>query len=124
MTFTIGKRFSFSASHTLDALADDHPCRRLHGHNYEVEVVSASVEVDERGFVHDYLELAPFKEWLASAVDHRHLNDVLPGQPSAERIAWWCFEWCKANLPSEVASRLVAVRVSETPGTWAEYRPN
>ena len=123
MTFTISKRFAFSASHTLAALADDHPCRRLHGHNYEVEVVSAAADVDERGFVHDYFELAPFKQWLDDAVDHRHLNDLLDGPTSAERLAWWFFEWCKANLPADVATRLVAVRVSETPATWAEYRP-
>ena len=123
MSFGIGKRFSFSASHTLDALPEDHPCRRLHGHNYEVEVISAAPDVDERGFVHDYLELGPFKDWLAAEVDHRHLNDVLDGPASAERLAWWFFEWCKANLPAEVATRLVAVRVSETPTTWAEYRP-
>ena len=123
MSFTISKRFAFSASHTLDALADDHPCRRLHGHNYEVEIVSGAADVDERGFVHDYLDLAPFKQWLDAAVDHRHLNDLLDGPTSAERLAWWFFEWCKANLPADVATRLAAVRVSETPATWAEYRP-
>ncbi|TIO54493.1 MAG: 6-carboxytetrahydropterin synthase QueD, partial [Mesorhizobium sp.] len=28
------------------------------------------------------------------------------------------YEWCKARLP-----QTAAVRVSETPKTWAEYRP-
>ena len=121
--FVISKRFAFSASHTLDGLGEDHPCARLHGHNYEVEVVAEAPEVDDRGFVVDYLELDPVKTFLDAELDHRHLNDVVPGQPSAERLAWWIFEWCKANLPSEVGRHLAAVRVSETPRTWAEYRP-
>jgi 6-pyruvoyltetrahydropterin/6-carboxytetrahydropterin synthase len=121
--FTISKRFSFSASHRLDTLGDDHPCARLHGHNYEVEVVAASSELDEHGFVHDYRLFDPIKDLLDEQLDHRHLNDVLPASPSAEHLAWWIFEWCKANLASRAALALVAVRVSETPKTWAEYRP-
>jgi 6-pyruvoyltetrahydropterin/6-carboxytetrahydropterin synthase len=123
VSFVISKRFEFSASHLLAGLGDDHPCSRLHGHNYRVEVVAAAPDLDERGFVVDYHELSPLRDFLKATVDHRHLNDVVPGQPSAERIAWWIYEWCKGNLPHEVARRLVAVRVSETPSTWAEYRP-
>jgi 6-pyruvoyltetrahydropterin/6-carboxytetrahydropterin synthase len=120
--FTITKRFAFSASHELSALAPDHPCARLHGHNYEVEVVSQADEVDERGFVHDYRDFDGLKRFLDECVDHRHLNDVMPGHPSAERLARWLYEWCAAHLAPEAAARLVAVRVSETPRTWAEYR--
>jgi 6-pyruvoyltetrahydropterin/6-carboxytetrahydropterin synthase len=36
--YTIAKRFAFSASHVIGGLSVDHPCGRLHGHNYEVEV--------------------------------------------------------------------------------------
>lgn len=121
--FTISKRFSFSASHQLLTLGADHPCARMHGHNYEVEVVSAAAELDDDGFVHDYREFDALKRFLDEHVDHRHLNDVVPGPPSAEQLAWWLFDWCKANLPADAAARLVAVRVSETPRTWAEYRP-
>jgi 6-pyruvoyltetrahydropterin/6-carboxytetrahydropterin synthase len=123
VTFTITKRFAFSASHVLEGLGDGHPCARLHGHNYDVEVVAASGELDDRGFVVDYLELDPVKASLDAELDHVHLNDVVPGQPSAERLAWWIYEWCKANLPADVVRHVVAVRVSETPRTWAEYRP-
>src|SRR5262249_12296187 len=34
--YTITKRFAFSASHIIGGLLPDHPCGRLHGHNYEV----------------------------------------------------------------------------------------
>ncbi len=64
--FTISKRFSFSASHELLTLGPDHPCARLHGHNYDVEVVSAAAALDDDGFVHDYRELDVLKRFLDS----------------------------------------------------------
>jgi 6-pyruvoyltetrahydropterin/6-carboxytetrahydropterin synthase len=121
--FVIAKRFSFSASHVLTAVPEDHKCRRLHGHNYEVEVECASPDLDHRAMVVDYLDLDPVKRFIDTTVDHRHLNDVLDGEPTAERLAWWLYESLKGELPADVASRLVAVRVYETPRTWAEYRP-
>lgn len=121
--FTIAKRFSFAASHVLTAVPEGHKCRRLHGHNYEVEVVCAAAELDDSGMVVDYLALDPVGELIARTVDHRHLNDVIDGEPTAERLAWWLYESLKSQLPAEVAGTLVAVRVHETPRTWAEYRP-
>lgn len=121
--FTVSKRFSFSASHVLFGLGEDHPCSRLHGHNYEIEVLAASEELDRRGFVVDFKELDLVKEWVDATLDHRHLNDVMEGQPSAEAIAKLICEWCRASLPAPVAQRIVAVRAWETPKAYAEYRP-
>lgn len=123
MSFAIGKRFSFSASHALTAVPEDHKCRRLHGHNYEIEVVCEAPELDHRGMVLDYFDLDPVKVFVDEVLDHRHLNDVVPGEPTAERLAWWTFDQLRERLPAEVAGRIVAVRVHETPRTWAEYRP-
>ena len=117
--YAIRKRFSFSASHFIGGLAEGHPCARLHGHNYDVEVVLEAEDLDAVGFVRDYRELAALKSFLDEAVDHRHLNDVLGhDRTTAEVIARWLFDWCRARWP-EVS----CVRVSETPKTWAEYRP-
>ncbi|MBA2279721.1 MAG: 6-carboxytetrahydropterin synthase [Actinomycetota bacterium] len=119
--YRISKRFGFSASHVLHGLGDDHPCSRLHGHNYEVEVLAAAPELDERGFVVDFRELDGVKAHIDATLDHRHLNDVLDGQPSAEAIARHLYDWCKANLPVPVAERVTAVRAWETPRAYAEY---
>ena len=121
--FTVSKRFSFSASHVLFGLGDDHPCSRLHGHNYEIEVIAAAEVLDERGFVVDFKELDLVKDWVDATLDHRHLNDVMEGQPSAEAIAKLICDWCRTSLPSAVAERVVAVRAWETPKAYAEYRP-
>ena len=117
--FEIRKRFQFSASHQLQGLPLDHPCGRLHGHNYEVEIVLQSPKLNEHGFVVDYGELRPFKQLLDTMLDHQHLNDVLDFQPSAENLAKWLFERARGMW-----DEVVAVRVSETPATWAEFNLN
>lgn len=117
--YTIARRFAFSASHVIGGLPAEHSCARLHGHNYEVEVVLQSATLDSIGFVRDYHELSALKEYVDKNLDHRHLNEVLGhDQTTSEVIAKWIYDWCKQRWPE-----IVAVRVSETPQTWAEYRP-
>lgn len=116
--FRICKEFHFSASHQLTHLPADHQCARLHGHNYVVMVELAAPTLTADGFVRDYHELAALKHYIDSQFDHRHLNDVFPGPSTAEAMALHFYDWCAARWPETAA-----VRVSETPKTWAEYRP-
>ena len=116
--YQISKEFHFSASHRLDHLPENHPCYRLHGHNYVVELVLRSEKLNADSFVLDYGELEPFKRIIDGELDHRHLNDILPGTTSAECLAEWLFARAKQFWPELV----YAVRVSETPKTWAEFR--
>lgn len=117
--FRIAKQYHFSASHILPQLPADHPCARMHGHNYVVEVELQSETLNYAGFVRDYRELDDLKKYIDETLDHRHLNDVLGDDgTSAESLAKHLYDWCKTRW-AEVA----AVRVSETPRSWAEYRP-
>jgi 6-pyruvoyltetrahydropterin/6-carboxytetrahydropterin synthase len=117
--YTIAKRFVFSASHIIGGVSPEHPCGRLHGHNYEVEVILGAAAVDGVGFIRDYREISALKEFLDATVDHNHLNDVLGhDRTTTEVLCKWLYDWCKARWPE-----VIAVRVSETPRTWAEYRP-
>lgn len=119
MRYTISKDFHFSAAHHLVGVPNDHPCRRPHGHNYVVRLVLAADEVDARGFVVDYNELAAFKRYIDAKLDHRDLNQVLPdlhGNTTAENIALHLYEWAAQRWPETWA-----VAVSETPKTWATY---
>jgi 6-pyruvoyltetrahydropterin/6-carboxytetrahydropterin synthase len=114
--FTISKQFHFCASHIIEGVPEDHPCGRLHGHNYLVEIVLKCENLDQIGFVVDYHELKPFRDLLDQELDHRHLNDILPGSTSAESIAYYLYQRAKKLWP-----QVFAIRVSETPKTWAEY---
>jgi len=117
--YRITKEFAFSASHRIGGLPSDHPCARLHGHNYAVVVELSGSTLDTVGFVRDYHELAALKSYIDDTLDHRHLNEVLGDDcVTAERLARHLYDWCVARWPETSA-----VRVSETPKTWAEYRP-
>ncbi len=116
--YKITKQFHFSASHILLGLPDGHPCGRLHGHNYVVEIELSWRLLNEVGFVKDYGDLKVVKEFIDNHWDHQHLNDVLQANPTAENIAFILFRKCRKMGLNQMS----AVRVSETPKTWAEYR--
>lgn len=116
--FIISKEYHFSASHIIEGLPEDHPCSRLHGHNYVVELVLAAEKLNSVGFVVDFGDLKPFKKIIDDELDHRHLNDVLDGPTTSEHIALYLYNRVKDMWP-----QIRSVRVSETPKVWAEYWP-
>jgi 6-pyruvoyltetrahydropterin/6-carboxytetrahydropterin synthase len=116
--YRISKQFSFSASHVLHLLGKDHPCARMHGHNYVVTVHLKAGDLDRYGFVKDYKALKSVKQYIDETLDHRHLNDVIPEHPTSENIARFLFEHFKPEIPE-----LYAVEVSETPQTSCIYEP-
>jgi 6-pyruvoyltetrahydropterin/6-carboxytetrahydropterin synthase len=122
--FRIGKRFSFDAAHVLHGLPAEHKCGRLHGHTYTVEIELSATGLAGPGFVVDFAELAAFGQYVKDVFDHRLLNDVLNVEPTSERLAEHFYDWCRDRLPAPAAAAMVAVRVSETPSTWAEYSPS
>lgn len=89
MNWKICKKFSFDAAHKLNGLPPGHKCGNLHGHTYTVEVEFSSEDLDEYGFVVDFGDLAPIKQLIDGAFDHRCLNDVVPEgyNPTAENLA-------------------------------------
>ncbi len=131
---TMTQSFEFAAAHRLyvpDLSDDDN--RRIfgkctnpngHGHNYLLEITIAGEPDPLRGTLVDLPAFeAVVKERVLDRFDHRHLNADCPEfaalNPSVEnitRVIWGllvdAFERC----------RLHAVRVWETPKTFAEYR--
>jgi len=116
--YRISKRFSFSASHVLDHLPADHPCARMHGHNYIVTVHLKSETLDEYGFVKDYKSLNTVRRFIDETLDHQHLNDCMSEPPTSENIARFLYERFKPEIPE-----LYAVEISETPQTSCIYEP-
>ncbi len=123
MSTRISKRFTFEAAHQLRGLPAGHKCGRQHGHSYSVEVILVATELSGPGFVADFAALDPVRKHLDEVYDHRVLNEVLDVEPTSENLARLLFDWCTANVPLPGTAAFEAVRVSETPATWAEYRP-
>lgn len=126
--WTICKRFEFSSAHHLPHLPADHPCARPHGHNYVAEVVLECRDLNTWGFVCDFRELDAVKRWLDTVWDHRDLNALAEGthrpvHTTSEALAMFLY-YKVGELMPEVAPLLAEVRISETPKTWASFRPD
>jgi len=116
--YKISKQFSFSASHILNFLSKDHPCARLHGHNYVITLHLQAKNLDKYGFVKDYNSLKTVEKYIEDSLDHRHLNDIIPDHPTSENIAKFIYNRFIQEIPE-----LYAVEVSETPKTSCIYEP-
>jgi 6-pyruvoyltetrahydropterin/6-carboxytetrahydropterin synthase len=116
--FRISKTFEFSAAHRLDGLEQGHPCGRMHGHNYVVELFLEAPNLNSAGFVRDYRELDQFKQWLDTTFDHHLVNEVIT-QPTAELMAMHIY-----HRAASIYHEVVAVSVKETGKTTAIYAPH
>jgi len=117
--FTIRKSFAFSAAHHLLGLPATHQCARFHGHNYVVVVELANNKLNDIGFVQDYGEMKPIKEYIDKTLDHRDLNEIIPvSNPTAENMAFYFFHYFRDHLGFK---NIKAVEVSETPLTNCRF---
>jgi 6-pyruvoyltetrahydropterin/6-carboxytetrahydropterin synthase len=113
----IFKKFTFEASHSLPLLPEGHPCRKLHGHSFRVEIRARGPVPDESGWVMDFAELDAAVRPVLGQLDHAHLNEVEGlGNPTSERIALWLWRRLKPALPG-----LSRVEVMETETTGCVY---
>lgn len=148
-SFRVAKQFTFDAGHRLTSHPE--LCRHPHGHTYRVEVVLEAPVLDANAMVCDYKALSLLVRQVLKQLDHAmilHRQDplcqvlqeagervvVLEEEPTAEVLARHLFAEIRATLagaaaePERIAPyrwrqevRLVAVRLWETPTTWAEY---
>lgn len=98
-TMLIEKEFVFDSAHFLPLVAQDHKCRKLHGHTYKI-VVGVEGEPNEQGWIIDFAEISAAVQPILNRIDHTLLNAV-PGldNPTAENIAVWIYNEIKKILP-------------------------
>lgn len=123
------RRYSFSAAHSLTHVGPEHKCGRVHGHNFEVEIVITAdggfhgPEGDHRDeWVVDFAEVDALWKRFHEEFDHRSLNDVFEkASPTSENVACFIYRrfaeamaaaggpWATPQRP-----RLAQVSVNET----------
>ena len=94
--------FSLACARFLPALPDDHPCRRVHGHTFDVRVVLRGGLDPARHWVVDFADVERiWRQRVHEVLDHRLLND-LPGleHPTSERLVLWLRDALQPVLPA------------------------
>jgi len=109
-TMQVFKEFQIEAAHLLPNLPDDHKCRRLHGHSFQV-LVKIEGEIDPvPGWVMDFAEIGRAFQPLFNQLDHSYLNEIEGLEnPTSENLARWIWQRLKPGLPS-----LYSIQVKET----------
>ncbi len=111
----------FAAAHLLRGYPGI--CSRLHGHNWKVDVVVVSSELDEIGMGMDFRDIKAATNALIGALDHRNLNDLPPFDkinPTAENISAYIFKGLSKELNNERV-QMDSVTIWETERACVTY---
>jgi len=95
-------------------------CEALHGHNWKVEVIVQSKNLDKRGMIMDFKELKAKLKAILSLLDHKHLNNIAyfkKKNPTSENIARFIHQ----NISKKKKKKKIRVSVWETPNSCAVF---
>jgi 6-pyruvoyltetrahydropterin/6-carboxytetrahydropterin synthase len=111
----------FAAAHSLRNYPGE--CKNVHGHNWKVEIIVRSEDLDSIGLSLDFKSMKKETEDLLDTLDHHYINEVPPFHtlnPSAENIARWLYESLskRLNTPQVGVAR---VNVWENDRSCASY---
>jgi len=112
---------SFSAAHFLREYKGK--CESLHGHNWKVEVIAATPELNALGMAMDFNDLKKAAREVLETLDHKNLNDIeyfKKTNPSSENIARYIYLHLKPQTEMHKC-RLHEVGVWETDTSCAVY---
>ena len=97
MEMSLSVDFRICASHALPH--SNGPCRRLHGHNYRIQVTVAGLPDPKDGMIRDFDEVKRTTwDQVLCKLDHAHLNELVEN-PTAENLVLWIWERLAPILP-------------------------
>ncbi len=108
---------NFSSAHNLRAYKGK--CEALHGHNWKIEAVAESEDLDKIGMVMDFKLIRNGLNNILEKLDHKYLNKIKPfdkTNPTSENIARFIYETLKPKLAG-----LKSITVWENPTSCATY---
>ena len=90
---------TFSSAHNLRGYKGK--CEDLHGHNWIVEIVVKSEQLDDIGMVLDFKYLKKKLSVILEKMDHKYLNKLAyfkKTNPTSENIAKYIYNQLKAQI--------------------------
>ena len=121
---SVTKAFHFEAAHNLPNYDGD--CSHLHGHSYKLEVTVGGpniTESDEMGCGNMVIDFKQLKRkvdyFIIEELDHKYLNEVLPGVPTAEFMCAWIYERLSNPRIGDLKG-IKRIRLWETADSFAE----
>ena len=113
----------FASAHSLRDYPGD--CARLHGHNWQVEVMVCSQVLNESGIAIDFREIKRQTKLVVKRLDHQYLNEIEPFDvlnPTAENIAKYFFDEISLLINNQnVKVKVKEVTIWETPRSAVTY---
>ena len=120
--YTLTTMVEFSSAHTL--IGHSGPCKKMHGHNWKVEVEITGQKLDKIGMVVDFKEIRKATNLVVDELDHEFLNNLEPfseDNPTAENIARYIF----TKLSEEFSNKNVkvnSIKLWETDKSAVSYK--
>jgi len=112
------KSFTIEAAHQLPHVPDTHPCARVHGHSFAIELWVSGTVGGRSGWVIDFAEISDAFRPLHDQLDHRLLNDIDGlSNPTSENLAIWIWDRLSSSLRG-----LSKVVVRETATSGCAYK--
>ena len=119
--FEISVVMDFSAAHNLRDYRGK--CEKLHGHNWQVEVVLCSDALDKGAMVMDFTLAKKKLKQVLKYFDHSYINETAyfkKNNPTSENIAKFIFKRMSEQVKRNKC-KVARVSVWETPRSKATY---
>jgi len=113
------RTFRFHAARYLPYLDENHICKKMHGHTFNLTIHVKGKINKTTGFVIDFFDVDTIvKKHIISKIDHKVLNDINNlANPTSEYLCRWIW----TNLEEKI-SGLYKITLSEDHGTGIVYK--
>ena len=104
------RSFRIHASRFLPNLSEDHICKKMHGHTFNIKIFVKDKINPKDGFVMDFFDIDKiFNQIIHPIIDHKVLNDVSGLEnPTSENLCKWIWDNLIIHIP-----KILKIEVSE-----------
>jgi len=100
MKIELRHHFTFESARFLPNLDDSHPCKKVHGHSFNMTLVIEGLIDKKIGWLVDYHYLKKETRKILDQIDHQLLNDISGLEnPTTELLCFWLYKKLVKIIP-------------------------